>query len=171
MAVNIQGNNYGIAVDGDLNIEKLEFEFGKGVKSVSGVHRDAEDAEIVEEIDNSSEAVSDVHIPLTKNDRVTIALTTIINNRAIKYKYDYAMIKMILEQEYSMTFDSTPSFIEYLKNRGISFKLPSEDSINNIIADARGEYPEWNWNGLDATETERRNNIARQFISAYNRAK
>ncbi|GEM_PF-6191025 len=50
MAIIIKGENRGIVVDGDLTIEHLDFQFGQGVRSVSGVHREVVDAEVVEEV-------------------------------------------------------------------------------------------------------------------------
>lgn len=52
MSILIKGDNNGIAVDGNLTIEKLDFVFGKGVQGVSGVRRtqnddDIEDAVVV----------------------------------------------------------------------------------------------------------------------------
>lgn len=48
MAITIQGDNKGIAVDGNLTIEKLDFVFGQGVRSASGVKQDIPEAEVVE---------------------------------------------------------------------------------------------------------------------------
>lgn len=48
MAITIQGDNKGIAVDGNLTIEKLDFVFGQGVCSASGVKQDIPEAEVVE---------------------------------------------------------------------------------------------------------------------------
>lgn len=48
MAITIQGDNRGIAVDGNLTIEKLDFVFGQGVSSASGVHQDIPEAVVVE---------------------------------------------------------------------------------------------------------------------------
>ena len=49
MPVIIHGDNKGIAVDGDLSIEKLDFQFGRGVVAVEGVKKpEMEDAVIVE---------------------------------------------------------------------------------------------------------------------------
>lgn len=48
MAITIQGDNKGIAVDGNLTIEKLDFVFGQGVRSASGVRQDIPEAEVVE---------------------------------------------------------------------------------------------------------------------------
>lgn len=50
MAIIIKGDNKGIAVDGNLTIEHLDFQFGQGVKSASGVHREVADAEVVENV-------------------------------------------------------------------------------------------------------------------------
>lgn len=48
MAITIQGDNKGIAVDGNLTIEKLDFVLGQGVRSASGVKQDIPEAEVVE---------------------------------------------------------------------------------------------------------------------------
>lgn len=48
MAITIQGDNKGIAVDGNLTIEKLDFVFGQGVRSASGVRQDIPEAEVIE---------------------------------------------------------------------------------------------------------------------------
>lgn len=48
MAITIQGDNKGIAVDGNLTIDKLDFVFGQGVRSASGVRQDIPEAEVVE---------------------------------------------------------------------------------------------------------------------------
>ena len=37
MAIVIKGDNNGIAVEGSLKIEHLDFEFGKGIKKIAGV--------------------------------------------------------------------------------------------------------------------------------------
>ena len=60
MTIIIKGDNNGIAVEGSLKIEHLDFEFGKGIKSVSGVHDttkeecDYSDAEEIVDEDNST---------------------------------------------------------------------------------------------------------------------
>lgn len=41
MAININGSNYGIAVDGNLTIEHVDFGFGGGVRAASGIHQEA----------------------------------------------------------------------------------------------------------------------------------
>ena len=45
MAININGNNYGIAVDGNLTIERVDFGLGGGVRAASGIHREEEATE------------------------------------------------------------------------------------------------------------------------------
>jgi len=51
MTIIIKGNNNGFAVEnGNVNIDELNFEFGKGIKSAKGMKvEDIEDAVIVEE--------------------------------------------------------------------------------------------------------------------------
>lgn len=48
MAITIQGDNKGIAVDGNLTIQKLDFVFGQGARSASGVSQDVPEPEVVE---------------------------------------------------------------------------------------------------------------------------
>ena len=53
MAININGSNYGIAVDGNLTIEHVDFGFGAGVQSASGIHREETiDCEVVDLLRN-----------------------------------------------------------------------------------------------------------------------
>lgn len=55
MAIIIKGNNNGIAVDGPLKIDHIEFEPGKGIKSVSGVHRPQAEEYVYTEVEELSE--------------------------------------------------------------------------------------------------------------------
>lgn len=49
MAISINGSNYGIAVDGNLTIEHVDFGFGGGIQSASGIHQESsEDIETIE---------------------------------------------------------------------------------------------------------------------------
>ncbi len=49
MAISITGNNYGIAVDGNLTIEHVDFGFGGGIQSASGIRQEEPiDCETVE---------------------------------------------------------------------------------------------------------------------------
>lgn len=57
MAIIINGDNRGIAVDGNLTIEHLDFQFGQGVRSASGVRQEVADAEIEE-----AEVVKEAHV-------------------------------------------------------------------------------------------------------------
>ena len=60
MAININGNNYGIAVEGDLSIDHLEFSWSKGVESASGIHRTVvEEATLMEEEEKSDSSAND----------------------------------------------------------------------------------------------------------------
>lgn len=48
MAITIQGDNKGIAVDGNLTIEKLDFVLGQGVRSASGFKQNIPEAEVID---------------------------------------------------------------------------------------------------------------------------
>lgn len=155
---------------GNVNIENYVEAGAKVEHNYYGtVYKTGKDEPVVDDNDNSGNDGNDKHTNMSDDERITIALTTIIGNNVIVHKYDYAMIMMILVQKYGKTFKSPKTFIAYLVSLGIEYKLPSDDTLLDILNEARNEYPNWNWNGKDATEIKRRNDVAQQFIAAYNK--
>lgn len=67
MAITINGDNNGIAVDGDLNINHLNFVLGKGVSEVYGVHHNVMDAEVID--DDVTSIVKEL-LPVFYGDRL-----------------------------------------------------------------------------------------------------
>lgn len=106
---------------------------------------------------------------MQEDNRIKLALEKIIADDIIVNKYDYAMVLMVLEQELEAHFNNGQSFVNFLKDIGITHKEPGADSINKVMSKAKGQYPNWKWPEEDYNEVRRRNNIAKAFMSAYNK--
>ena len=72
MAIVIKGDNNGIAVEGSLKIEHLDFEFGKGIKSVSGVHATTTEEETYDEAEEIIEEDNACYDPLSSDKAMAI---------------------------------------------------------------------------------------------------
>ena len=72
MAIVIKGDNNGIAVEGSLKIEHLDFEFGKGIKSVSGVHTTTKEEETYDEAEEIIEEDNASYNPLSSDKAMAI---------------------------------------------------------------------------------------------------
>lgn len=72
MAIVIKGDNNGIAVEGSLKIEHLDFEFGKGIKSVSGVHVTTKEEETYDEAEEIIEEDNASYNPLSSDKAMAI---------------------------------------------------------------------------------------------------
>ena len=72
MAIVIKGDNNGIAVEGSLKIEHLDFEFGKGIKSVSGVHVTTKEEETYDEAEEIIEENNASYDPLSSDKAMAI---------------------------------------------------------------------------------------------------
>ena len=113
MAIIIQGDNKGIAVDGNLTIEKLDFAFGQGVRSASGVKQDIPEAEVVEAeeipvVDGREEHYPEVTDTNTNFFVDVFAVTLEVNGRVSRNVLDVPKVE-ILHIIYSNTREWNPS--------------------------------------------------------------
>ncbi len=95
-------------------------------------------------------------------------------NGAFRYPSDYTYI-MLASNEGVVKglkyFYSPKEFITYLKGLELD-GLPGRSTLYDTIAKTSGRYPEWTFSdGPRDTEAMRRRNIARQFLSAFGRAR
>ena len=68
-------------------------------------------------------------------------------------------------------FYSVQEFVDYLKQLEID-GLPGRSTIYDTISKVSGRYPNWTFNDHPkAVEEMRRNNIVKQFLSAFGKAK
>lgn len=67
-------------------------------------------------------------------------------------------------------YKSVNSFRQHLINIGIK-NVPSNSTISCWFGYLRHKYPDWVFSGCDATERQRRINVAKRFLSLYNKGK
>lgn len=67
-------------------------------------------------------------------------------------------------------FKSVNSFRKHLINIGIK-NVPSNSTISCWYGYLHHKYPDWEFSDCDATEGQRRINVAKRFLSLYNKGK
>ena len=111
------------------------------------------------------------------NDRdqcMVYAIQTLRNNHVFRFGYDYTWIMMAINEglvdDYE-GFKSPQAFLDYLYEIGID-KLPTRYSLSLAYSKTLNSYPEWTFIDVEnASETLRRKNVVKQFLSAYGVAK
>ena len=102
------------------------------------------------------------------------AFDKLIEDKAIRRPRDYAWIMLAMNQGVVDDFEgfhSHQDYIDYLKEIGMSV-TPSRTTLYNMENITMGDYPEWEFmDGSSPTETLRRKNLVKLFLSAYRRAK
>ena len=102
------------------------------------------------------------------------AITTLRNNHVFRFGYDYTWIMMAINEglvdDYD-AFKSPQAFLDYLYEIGIE-ELPTRYSLSLAYSKTLNSYPEWTFIDVEnASETLRRKNVVKQFLSAYGVAK
>ena len=105
---------------------------------------------------------------------VACAIREMRQNGAFRFPGDYTYI-MLASNEGVVKglryFYSPKEFITYLKDLELD-GLPGRSTLYDTISKTCGHYPEWTFaDSPKDTETMRRRNIARQFLSAFGRAR
>ena len=103
-----------------------------------------------------------------------LAVETLRANKVFKHKYDYTWIMMALNEGVLDDFEefkSPQAFIDYLYEIGVR-ELPSRISLFLANSNTLDSYPDWTFLDVkSASETLRRKNVVKQFLSAYGAAK
>lgn len=120
-------------------------------------------------------AVSEVAETRTNVDLcVAMAINELRDRHVLRRAYDYTYIMLVINQENidrHLFFASPQDYIDYLSMLDVN-RIPGKTSIYDMMSCTRGEYPNWQFSDRsDNVETLRRNNIAKQFLSAYYRAR
>lgn len=105
---------------------------------------------------------------------MTEATKTLRDNKVLRKPSDYAYIMQVINEKqiaYAPYFLTPDAFLDYLKDLGFK-NIPGRTTIYDTKNGIKGEYPQWTFPFLhaDDIETLRRNNVARQFLSAYFKA-
>lgn len=101
------------------------------------------------------------------------AICELRKEKVFRKSSDYTYIMQVVNEkkvEGAPYFLTPDIFLTYLKEIGLQV-LPGRSTIYDTIQIMKGEYPHWTFNDpkVDEVETLRRNNVARQFLSALGR--
>jgi len=88
-------------------------------------------------------------------------------------RYDFAWLYAAIQQGQLKgieKYKSVESFRQHLNNIGIK-NIPSNSTISCWYGNLRHQYPDWVFSNCDATERQRRINVAKRFLSLFNKGK
>ena len=130
------------------------------------------DMEIVEVNDMDSIVEFQRKSPM---DRFDFAIHAVVSEKGLMAnQYDYAWLYAMVQQEQLKgveKFHSVDSFRQYLINIGIK-DVPSNSTISGRYGCLRHKFPDWVFSdGCDATEAQRRINIAKRFLCLFLKGK
>lgn len=113
---------------------------------------------------NNADATS----PGGKEEKVRCAISTLMQEKLIKYKYDWTWVILAMQdKKIDIHFDSDDKSLEYLRQMGAQ-ELPNRSGVSTHMSATRINGDEWQFDDTtDRKETIRRNNIGKRFISAF----
>ena len=88
-------------------------------------------------------------------------------------RYDFAWLYAAIQQGQLKgieKYKSVESFRQHLNNIGIK-NIPSNSTISCWYGNLRHQYPDWAFSNCDATERQRRINVAKRFLSVFYKGK
>ena len=88
-------------------------------------------------------------------------------------RYDFAWLYAAVQHKLLKDvepFHSVESFRQHLNNIGIK-NIPSNSTISCWYGNLRHQYPDWVFSNCDATERQRRINVAKRFLSVFYKGK
>lgn len=120
------------------------------------------------------EEYSDLEVRKKLDVCIEQAVRELLKNKVIRKPSDYTYIMQVIndKQVKDAPYFHTPDvFIGYLELLGFN-GLPGRTTLYDTRKIMSGAYPNWVFNDpqVDVIETLRRNNVARQFLSAFLKA-
>jgi hypothetical protein len=108
-------------------------------------------------------------------ERFDFALHAVVSEKGLMAnQYDYAWLYAMVQQEQLKgveKFRSVDSFRQYLINIAVK-DVPSNSTISGRYGCLRHKFPDWVFSdGCDATEAQRRINIAKRFLCLFLKGK
>ena len=107
-------------------------------------------------------------------ERLDFAISRIDSEEGVLvHRYDFAWLYAAFQEGQLKgieKYKSVNSFRQHLINIGIK-KVPSNSTISCWYGYLRHEYPDWVFSDCDGTEGQRRINVAKRFLSLYNKGK
>ena len=108
-------------------------------------------------------------------ERLDFAIHSVESEKGLLLKrYDFAWLYAAIQEGQLKgieKFKSVNSFRQHLINIGIK-NVPCNSTISGSFSCLRKEYPDWVFSDVsDTNETQRRINIAKRFLSLFNKGK
>ena len=108
-------------------------------------------------------------------ERLNFAIHGVVAEKILEKLYDFAWLYAAIQQELFKGIDkfhSVHSFRKHLTKIGIK-NVPSNSTISDMYSCLRQshDFPDWVFSDCDATEKQRRINVAKRFLSFYNKGK
>lgn len=104
---------------------------------------------------------------------MVVAIRELQKNKVMQRRGDYAYIMQAANEGVVIgqgPFETPQKFLNYLKELGIQ-GLPSSSTLYDALTNIFDKYPHWTFRDKpDRGEALRRNNVVKQFLSAYGRA-
>ena len=102
------------------------------------------------------------------------AIQTLRANHVFRFGYDYTWVMMAINEGLVDDYDgfrSPQAFLDYLYEIGIE-GLPTRFTLFRAYSKTLDSYPNWTFLDMDdASESLRRINVVKQFLSAFGKAK
>ena len=107
-------------------------------------------------------------------ERLDFAIRSVDSEKGLlANRYDFAWLYAAIQQgqlKGIKKYKSVESFRQHLNNIGIK-NIPSNSTISCWYGNLRHQYPDWVFSNCDATERQRRINVAKRFLSFFNKGK
>ena len=107
-------------------------------------------------------------------ERLDFAIRSIDSEEGLlANRYDFAWLYAAIQHKLLKgveAFHSVESFRQHLNNIGIK-NIPSNSTISCWYGNLRHQYPDWAFSNCDATERQRRINVAKRFLSVFYKGK
>jgi len=120
----------------------------------------------------SEKQVEDEHVNVF--DRARLALRIVIDEGLIRHKGDYAYINKLIDEgkvKNLYMFESSKTFRCFLEELGVEI-LPGCTTVDEAYRRVDGEFPNWTFTDTkDPGKVIRRINVAKRFLSAFNKGK
>lgn len=158
----VKGNfiNYGSYVDVHGN-DSVYLSVEKGKVTV-------DKAEVMEAEAKELEAKA-----LSKNQIMADTINGMEASGELKKRGDLGLLMIAMNQSDDMPDFATPrSYLDFLAQELKIEGVPSESIISKMVAKTRGMFPNWTFTDTsDITETNRRINVGKYFISAVRKGR
>jgi len=107
-------------------------------------------------------------------ERLDFAIRSVDSEKGLlANRYDFAWLYAAIQQGQLKgieKYKSVESFRQHLNKIGIK-NIPSNSTISCWYGNLRHQYPDWVFSNCDATERQRRINVAKRFLSLFNKGK